>query len=171
MKNKNKFYILKFSLYTLLLLALYVLQTVPGLFVVLGQKPIWVIPAAIAIAMLEGEFVGGIFGVLAGILCDMGGFSLFGFNAFFIGVFCIAAGLLIIYMMRCNLPNCLLFTGTVLLFRGSIEYLFAYGMWGYENVWKVYVYTVLPVVAYSTAIAPLVYFAVRGIHRRFALVL
>lgn len=171
MKNKKKIYIAKFTVYALLLLLLYVLQTVPGLFVLYGAKPIWVVPAAVAIAMLEGEFAGGFYGVLAGILCDMGGFSLFGFNAFVVGILCVVTGLLVIYLMYCNLPNCLFFTLIILLVRGSLEYLFAYGIWGYENAWKVYAYFILPVTLYSVLITPLAYWLVRGIHNRFALIL
>ena len=77
----------KYAAYAMILLVLYVLQTTPGLFVVYGAKPMLVVPAAIAIAMHEGELVGGLFGALAGLLCDMGSSMLFGFNGLFIAFF------------------------------------------------------------------------------------
>ena len=167
MNNTKYLRFFKHTAYVLLLLVLYVLQTVPGLFVIYGTKPILVVPAAIAIAMLEGEFVGGVYGAVAGLLCDMGGFSLFGFNGFVITVCCVAAGLLIIYLLRCNLWNCLLLVLVTLLLRGSVEYVFSYGMWGYEGVWKIYVYRVLAVVAYSVAVTPAIYFLTAKLHNGF----
>lgn len=168
MNNTARLNILKHTIYVVLMMMLYVLQTVPGLFVIGGVKPILLVPAAISIAMMEGEFVGGIYGALAGLLCDTGGFLLFGFNGFVLTLCCVASGLLVIYLMRCNLLACLLFAFITLFIRGSIEYLFAYGMWNYENAWLIYRNRTLPVVAYSTvAVVPLFYLF-RALSRRFA---
>ena len=170
-------FLLKHAVYTLLLLLFYVLQTTPGFLAIHGIMPIWVAPAAIAIAMLEGEFVGGLYGAVAGLLCDSGavprpaggGSALFGFHGFFLTLLCVAAGLLVIYMMRCNLLSCILFVLVGIALQNSVEFLFAYGMWGHENVWKLYLYGTLPVVIYSVAITPLPFWVVRWVHRKFEL--
>lgn len=177
MKSQMPVHIFKHTVYTLLLLLLYVLQTTPGFLAVYGVKPIWVASAAISISMFEGEFTGGIYGAVAGLLCDSGsvprlaggGSTLFGFNGFFLTIFCVIAGLLVIYMMRCNLLSCILFVFVSMAIWNSVEFLFAYGMWGHENVWKLYVYGTLPVVAYSVVTAPLSFWTVRWIHRKFEL--
>jgi hypothetical protein len=133
-----------------------------------------VIPAAICIAMFEGEFVGGIYGASAGLLCDAaavprqtGGSVLFGMSGFLLCALCVAVGLLIIYLLRCNLLGCMLFVAAITLALGSLEFLCAYGMWGHENGWKIYVYHNLPVVGYTLLVTPLLFFAIRGIHNRF----
>ncbi len=167
MNNTRYLYSIKHAVYALLLLLLYVLQTVPGLFVLFGAKPLLVIPAAIAIAIMEGEFVGGMYGAFAGLLCDMGGFSLFGFNAFFVSLCCIFAGLLVIYLMHGNLRACLLFVLLTALFCKSLEYLFAFGMWHLESAWKIYLYSVLPMVVYTALAAIPIYYLVRGFYTRF----
>lgn len=77
--NKAKVYAVKYCSYVLILLALYVLQTTPGFLSVFGIKPNLVIPAVVCIAMVEGEFVGGLLGALGGWLLDLGAFSVFGF--------------------------------------------------------------------------------------------
>lgn len=178
MKSTKTIQILKHVVYALLLALFYVAQTTPGLFVIAGVKPMWVVPVAIAIAMYEGEFVGGIYGAAAGLLCDAGtvpraggGAVLFGFNGFFVCLFCIAAGLLIIYLLRCNLLGCMLFVAVTMLARGSLEFLFAYGMWGHENVWKLYVYYTIPVIVYTLVITPLVFWSVGKIFRKFEIML
>lgn len=167
MNNTAKLRFIKHVLYVLLMLTLYVLQTVPGLFEIYGVKPILAISAAVSISMFEGEFTGGIYGVLAGLLCDMGGFSLFGFNGFFVGICCIASGLLVVHLMRCNLLSCLLFVLITVFIRGSIEYFFAYGMWRYPNAVMIYWNDTLPTVAYSTVAAIPVYGIFRSLYRRF----
>lgn len=159
--------IAKHVLYTLIILLLYTLQTTPGLFVIMGAKPMLVFPAAIAIAMLEGEFVGGIYGAFAGLLCDLSGSLLFGFNGLVLAVFCIAAGLLVIYLMHSNTGGAVLFVFVTMLVRGGIEYLFGYGMWGYENVWKVFSGHILPVILYTVAVTPLIFWLLRRLCRRF----
>jgi cell shape-determining protein MreD len=170
--NNTKYItILRHAVYCLLFLILYVVQTVPGLFVIRGIKPIWVIPAAIALAMFEGEFIGGIYGAAAGLLCDIGGFLLFGFNGFLTCVYCIAVGLLVIYLMRCNMLGCMMFVFIFMLLRGSLEFLFLYGMWGYDDVWRIYVNQTLPTVLFSTLISPIVFYSMRGVFRRFERVL
>jgi len=152
--------------YGLALLVLYVLQTTPGLFVIFGAKPMLVVPAAIAIAMHEGEFVGGWYGAFAGLLCDMGGNMLFGFSGLLLTFFCVGTGLLVTHLMHSNIWNSILFTFIAMLAMGSLEFLFGYGMWGLPNVWMIYVYRTLPLIAYTTVVAPLLFWLMRGIYRR-----
>ena len=156
----------KYTVYALVLLVLYVLQTTPGLFVVFGAKPMLVVPAAIAIAMCEGEFIGGWYGAFAGLLCDIGSSLLFGFNGFLLTFFCVGAGLLVTHLMHCNFWNAMLFTFIAIMAMGSLEFLFGYGMWRLDYVWMIYVYRTLPMIAYTTAVSPLLFWLMRGIYRR-----
>ncbi|MCL2056913.1 MAG: rod shape-determining protein MreD [Oscillospiraceae bacterium] len=153
--------------YSALFFALYIVQATPGLFEFSGAKPIWVIPCAIALAMFEGEFLGGVYGAAAGLLCDMGSFLLFGFNGFLTCVFCIAVGLLVIYLMRCNLASCFLFCAVFMMARGGLEFFFGYGMWGYDDAGMVFFSGTLPVAVFSAAITPAVYFTVKALHNKF----
>ena len=92
--EKKKFFAcFRYVVYTVIFFLFYVLQNTPSLFSVRGIKPILLIPAAVVFAMYEGEFIGGIFGALAGMLCDMGGFFLFGFDAILTLVFSAVSGL------------------------------------------------------------------------------
>lgn len=168
MTNSKTTLVLRHVFYSLLLLVLYVVQTTPGLLVIGGVKPLLVIPAAVAIAMCEGEFVGGIYGAVAGIFCDVAGTSMFGFNGLFICLFCIGAGLAVIYLLRNNLLGCLLFVLATLLVRGSVEFLFAYGMWGHEHVGRLYARYTLPTIFFTLLLTAPVYLLIRRVHRRSA---
>jgi len=158
----------KYAVYALVLLILYVLQTTPGLFAIRGITPILVVPAAIAIAMHEGELAGGFYGALAGLFCDMSGRVLFGFNGLFISFFCVVAGLLVIHLMHSNLRNCILFVAGTMLATSSLEFFFGYGIWGHENAWRIYVFLTLPTVLYTVIVSPLLFLIVRKFHRKAA---
>lgn len=156
MTSKRHLIFLKYFTYVVLILLLYVLQTTPRLFSIADVKPNLLIPAAICISMHEGEFTGGILGALAGLLCDLGSFTIFGFNGILVMAGCVAAGLLTIYLMQLKIVNALLLGGGVLLLRGLLEYFFYFQMWGYDAAWRVLVFSTLPTVVYSiVAILPL----------------
>ena len=155
------------GLYIALFLLLYIWQSTPGFLAIDGSKPLWVLPAAIAVALWEGETVGGLYGAFAGLLCDISGPLVFGFNGFLTCLACIAVGLLVAYFVRCNLLSCLLFAAAFVFLRGHLEFLFAFGMWGYDNVWRLYVSRALPTMAYTVAVSPLLYLLFRTLHRYF----
>ena len=167
MNEKLRLRIAQQGVYVLLLGVLYVLQTTPGFLQVGGVRPNLVVPAAICIAMLEGEFLGGVYGALAGVLCDLGGMSIFGFNGIILLAAGVAAGLAFIYLLRPCLANFLLVTLGALAARGLLDYFFNYYMWGYRQVWRVLALEILPVVAYSTLLAPLPYLLCRWVYGRF----
>lgn len=162
MTNRRHIWFFKYFSMVVLLLLLYVLQTTPRLFLVAGVKPILVVPAAVCIAMFEGELVGGIMGAVAGLLCDLASFTIFGFNGLIILACCVAVGLLTIYLTQLKLLNALLLGFGVLLLRGLLEYFFYYQIWGYEGSGRILLFSTLPTVLYSTlAIIPLYYLAKR----------
>lgn len=179
MNSTRKIVFLKHFTYTMIVIFLYIFQTTPVFLSIMGVKPVLVVPAAILIAMFEGEFTGGIYGALAGLLCDINiiprvdgrGSLLFGFNGFMICTLCIAVGLLTIYLLRCNLFSCMLFVTLSMLILESLSFLFAHGMWGYENVHKVYTHYILPGIGYTLAVTPLIFWLFRGTFKRFELAL
>ena len=168
MNEQKKWLTIKYSLYTVLIILLYVLQSTPGFLLIFDVKPNLAVPAAICIAMREGEFVGGLYGAFAGALCDLGGPYIFGLNAIIFLIAGTAAGLLVIYMLRPGVINFVFLTAGALFTRSLLDYLFHYAMWEYENVWMVLVYHLLPGVLYSAAVSPLCYFAANSIYKYFA---
>jgi len=156
--EKKKFFsCFRFFVYALIFLLLYVLQNTPSLFSICGIKPILLIPAAVVFAMYEGEFIGGIFGALAGMFCDMSGFFLFGFDAILTLVFSVVSGLLVIYLLRRNIRNSILLVFLFMTVRCSLTYFFMYQMWNYEGVSSIFWDSTVWVIVYSSALTP-VYF-------------
>ena len=70
--------ILKWAVYSFVLLLLYTLQASPALFSIHGIKPVFVIPMAVSVALFENEAGAGAFGLAAGLLWDFSAGKLFG---------------------------------------------------------------------------------------------
>lgn len=167
MTRKTGVYVQKYMVYVLVVLIAFVLQETPALFSIFGIKPLLVVPAAVCIAMFEGEFAGGLIGAFAGILCDMGGITIFGFNGLIMLVSCAVCGLIIIFWLRRNVLSALLLCSVVLLIRASLEYFVCIAMWGYEGMGYYYLRYTLPCVIYSSVASPFIFFAVKKIHEKF----
>lgn len=92
----SRYNIPKWVLYSLVVVALAVLQlqvgALPRLF---NVTPIFLIPAVISLSIFENETAGGIFGIVAGLLWDTGTGHAFGFNALFLMIMGLAAGLFV----------------------------------------------------------------------------
>jgi len=164
MIRETRLRVQKMSIYALFLLLLYVLQTTPGFLTFWGAKPLLVLPLVVSIAMLEGELVGGLFGLAAGILCDTSAITIFGINSLIYMSACVGIGLLVIYYMQPSRMNSLIFTAIVLIFRQLFEYFFYYVMWDYEDISIILLRHMLPVVLLTLLTTPLMFWIVQKVH-------
>ncbi len=122
---------LKALLYAVLSLVLYVLQaavfTRLSLF---GVKPLILPVAVVCIALFEGSFIGGIFGLVCGVLCDFtmsDTLVLFTVSLTLIGF---GVGILSELVLARGFPSCMLCSAAVLLicaFLQSFRLLFFFG--------------------------------------------
>lgn len=167
MIRETKLHIQKMTIYGTALLLLYVLQTTPGFLTFWGAKPLLVLPLVVSLAMMEGELVGGLFGLAAGILCDTSAITIFGINSLIYMAACVAIGLIVIYYMQPSCTNSLIFTGLVLLFRQLFEFFFYYVMWDYEDISIILLRHMLPMVLLTLLTTPLMYHFVRLIHGHY----
>ncbi len=158
----------KWGLYALIAFVLYILQVTPNVFVFWGVKPDFLLPCAVGVALLEGDFRGGLFAVVCGLLYDMAFTRLFGFNGLLFLTVCVCIGLLSLYYFRPNLINFLLFSVTAMLLVYSVNFVFKYLIWGYSGAGMYYVRSVLLCAAWSLLFSPAIYFALRSIHRRLS---
>lgn len=46
-------------------------RSTPGLFSLWGIKPVWVLPLAVVLSAYEGEYIGALYGMLAGLLWEL----------------------------------------------------------------------------------------------------
>lgn len=167
MKNKTIKLVIKYAMYVTGMVLLFVIQSIPNFIMIFGVKPNLVVAAAIAIAVYEDEFLGGLFGALAGLLCDLGGFSIFGFNSIIFLISGVITGLLIIYMLRPTVINYMLLLAGAMLTRGLLDYLLNFFMWGYPGSEKLLYAQILPSVLYTAAAGIPLFWLYGWLHRGF----
>lgn len=167
MYRKIIIHLLKHGVYLCLLLLFYVVQTNPYFFSFWGIKPLLVVPLAVVIAMQEGEFAGAWYGAAAGALCDLSMTKLFGLNAILLMLCCVAIGLAIIYLVQLSPLNALLLTGTAMLVKDLFNYYFYYAMWGYEQVYLIFIGNMLPELVFTLGAEVLIYWMLTRIKAKF----
>lgn len=164
--RKNQ--ILKHLFYSLLLLALYIIQTTPHLLAVGGVKPMTTIGGVVAIALLEKEEVGAVYGIIGGLLCDVSGFVLFGFNTLMLFIWCVIIGLLATHYLKPRLITYMLLVAAVTFSVLGLQFVFIYGIWGLQSLVYLFMQNVAWITLYTLLISPLIYFAYTRINTRFS---
>ena len=84
------------------------------------------------ISMFEGELAGAVIGIVGGLFWDTAADKLLGFNAIIMMVICVSAALLVMYLVRVNVWNALLFVFAGALLQGLIDFFFYYLIWDYD---------------------------------------
>ena len=165
--NRAIIYILKHSFFVGVFFILYLIQYSPNLLFVMGIKPNLLICMCIAISMHNDEFIGGIYGTIAGIFLDIHSSTLFGFNSILLLILCVGIGLVVIYYMKNSLKNFFLFVTGVSAVRAITIYFFDYIIWDYEYSWIILVRSFIPSIIYTVIVCPVAYFAVKRINTYF----
>ncbi len=166
-EKKRRILTIKHLSYVGIILLSYILGSTPGLLTFYGTSPNLMIPLVTVIAMYEGEFAGGMYGALSGLLWDSSAFTLFGIGGMFYLLAGVIIGLLIIYLLQNSLKNALLLSAAVALLHGVMTYSFLYGMWGYEGSYLILINKTLPSVLYTSLLTWPAYYAIGKIHRHF----
>lgn len=162
-----RLFIIKNVIYTVLVLMCYILQETPRLLVVGNVRPIVVISAVTAIAMNEGEFSGGLFGLFGGVLCDTAAFHIFGVAPiFFLTLGCVC-GLLVIYLIQPNVRTAFILSGGFALVYGVVAHYLIYGLWGYAGANRLLFIRTLPCAVYTALWGMVAFVFVRWINERF----
>ena len=152
---QKRFIYFKHIFYLLLFILVYVLQTTPKLFEIWGIKPLLVVPLAITVSVYEGDFTGGLYGILAGIFCDMSAHTYFGFNAILMLIFCTLCGIVTVLFIRQSGINVMLLSAGALFLRGLLEHFFYYALWGYEDIGWIFLRQVILGSIYTALFTPL----------------
>ncbi|MEG1932314.1 MAG: rod shape-determining protein MreD [Pygmaiobacter sp.] len=168
-RKRNLTIAAKHGCYLLTLFFAYVLQTVPGLFSIGGIKPVLLVPLAITIAAFEGEFVGALYGMLAGLLWEIAaGRTIGGFSILLLAL-CFVCGVSVALYLRRTVLNLSLLSAGCLLLLCSSDFIFSYWLQGYSGIAGVYFLRMLPTVCYSAALTFFYFHLVRRISAVFAL--
>lgn len=155
--------LIRYLAYVLELLLLFMIQETPGFLpAVAGVRPVLLLPAAVSIAMFEGEVPALAFGVAAGLLCDFGLSGTLGFHALVLGVLCFFVSHISRSFFQLNLFTAC-FTGvwTIALAVGA-QWLFLY-YFSYSQPGYAFVHHYAPKYGYTLLFLPLLYLLNRAL--------
>ena len=158
---------IRWTAYGLLILLFSLIQSLPhGLPRIAGVLPVLMVPLTGCIAMQVGPVGGAVAGAAAGFLWDLYASSrLLGFNALLLLIIGCFSGLLVRLLIRNNLLSALLLVTGSLLVQGLSDWCFNFVLFKEEELLFLLLYDVLPAMAYTLVLSPLVYGLVYGITR------
>lgn len=166
-RERTKILVMKWALYSLLLLVATTIQTAPGLLAIGEVRPVLILTVCIAVAIYEGEYPGAAFGAISGLLWDYTAGRISGLFALLLLVLCFAAAVLVQLYLRVNTMNGVLVNAAAALVLLSTDFMFFFIMPGYANAGTRYLNVVLPMVVFTAALSPFALLAVRAIHQKF----
>jgi rod shape-determining protein MreD len=165
-RKRTRRQVQKWVAYWLLLLLCTVLQTTPGLLQFGQAKPLFILPLCVAVAVYEGEFAGGLFAVVGGLMWDYVAGRTVGLLALFLLVLCFFLSIGVQLYLKNSLWNLTVLGGASALLILSIDWLFFCYMQGYSGSMARYVWYVLPSAALSMPVEAVLCMAVRAISER-----
>lgn len=155
---------LRWLCYSLVLLLFYLWEVAP---LIRGWCPLLIIPLATAVAMFEGEFAAGIFGVFCGFMLDIASGTLIGFSSLWLLAACPTISLLgQFWLKRSWVTHLVMNTITVILICG-LDFLFLHWVWERELSGISFVHSLLPAYLWAIILSLPVYLLVRLISGRF----
>lgn len=129
------------------------------------MKPVILIPAAVCIAVRNGQIASAVTGAACGFLIDISCGKLFGYNAVILAFFCIAVSLSFELWLRERFINIFIVSAAVSLICALLDYKFYYEIWNYENTEKIFSSVTVPVWIYTVISTVFVYLIIKLINR------
>lgn len=155
---------LRWLCYSLVLLLFYLWEVAP---LIRGWCPLLIIPLATAVAMFEGEFAAGVFGVFCGFMLDIASGTLIGFSSLWLLAACPTISLLgQFWLKRSWVTHLVMNTITVILICG-LDFLFLHWVWERELSGISFVHSLLPAYLWAIVLSLPVYLLVRFISMSF----
>lgn len=165
-KPERRNLIIKWALYLLLLILIFVYSTTQYTHSSI-PKPLLFLPLALCISSQESEMPSAASGLVCGFFMDAACNKLFGFNALILMTLCLFTCLLFLYLLRQNIINVLMLSAGAVLIQGSLDFLFFYVIWRYEDLGFLFVRHFLPQMGLTLLMTLPMYFLVRWIGLRF----
>lgn len=159
--------VIKWSIYYLILLVLFALQTTPRFLEIAGVKPILVISLMICVCMFENILPSAIFSAMTGLFWDVTSDKMLGFNAIIFLCIGTAIALFCVYFLHTKLVNSVMFCAIVAFTQGFIDYFFYYLIWNKENSELILASAIIPTALYSIIFAVPFFYIVRAISFKF----
>lgn len=161
----NRFNFIKNTAYSLEILICFVIQSNPMFSLELfGGRPVLMLPAALTIAIFEGEVPAIAFGVIAGLLADSGYSGPVGYYAIMLAITCYIVSVLMENYIRTNHFTAILIGVIGIPLMIFLQFVLFYIAMGYDSAWEYFLAHYLSRMIYTTALVPVFY----GVNRYIA---
>lgn len=163
---ERKFRIIRYFLYAVELVTLFVIQGTPYLVPELfGGRPVLIIVAVLSIAMFEPKMTALFFGLAGGLLIDIGNGGVIGFFAILLTVLCYLTSHLTLDVIKTSLLTAMLISGAAVFSVLSLHFLFFYVLPNYGENGYFFTHHYLSRIVYTIVLTPIFY----GINKTLAL--
>ncbi len=159
----------RYLIYALIILLAHIFQNTLCVFPQIASvRPVLLISVAVCISMFEGELVGAVAGLFAGVLWDTVTVTADGYNALYLTVACAVCGVLLRVFMRNNIITYVIMNSAI-----TVIYLVSYVLFfitarGIDGGVRLFMRYYLPMGIYSLALTPLWYLLIRTLNRKFS---
>ena len=159
----------RYLMYALIIFLAHILQNIVPVFPESASaRPILLIPVAVCIAMFEGELVGAVAGIFAGILWDTVTVTADGYNALYLMIACAVCGVLLRIFMRNNIITYFIMNSSIMFIYLVSYVLFFITARGIDGAGQIFFRYYLPMGIYSFILTPLWYYLIRAVYRKFS---
>ena len=114
-----------------------------------GVTPLMIFPVVVCIAMIDGDLAGSIFGLIAGVLCDINSYNFLCYHAIMFLITGLVCGLLVTHLMQNNLRAAFVLTAGALIFNLFFDWLFNVAFISDGNLFKSLFDFTIPVIFYT----------------------
>jgi hypothetical protein len=166
--RQTRILILKHLSFILLIVVLSVVQGAPSLLKWKAVCPIPLVACSTAIAIREGPFEGGLYGLLAGIITDTWAFHFLGLASLIFLSLGVAAGVLTRLLLHSSYTSAALISAAAAFFYGFLAHQFIFSLWGYEGSQILYWQSLLPSSLFTGVWGVVLFWAVGAIGKRFS---
>ncbi len=154
----DRFRVVKYTAYVLEIIIVYVIQSTPGLIPeVFGGKPIMLIPVAITIALFEREVSAVVFGVICGLITDMGYSGAVGYYGIVLAITCFVVSNLMENYIKTNMLTVMIIATISVPIIVFIQFAFYYIFVGYTDIWGFFVRHYVSRIIYTWVFTPVFY--------------
>ena len=164
--KKNLRAVVKWFIYSLLLIILFVISQTPNVLSFFGVRAVLILPLTLLVAIFEGEFAGGIYAACAGMLWGCSADMVFGYYSIILLVLAVACALIAQYGLSVSLFSSLLLSAGSAVILFLLDFFFQYAIWGYSGLSALFVRSVLPTATVTILFTIPLYFVVKFVSTR-----
>lgn len=157
---------LRWSIYTAIMLLIFVLMQTPGFFAINGIKPLLLIPLVVCISIFEKELAGGIFAILTGLVWATSSTFIFGIHSIILFICCVFCGVMTTYYLQTTLLTSLVLCSASNIFYFLVEFYFRYYIWNPTGLLKLVTSVFIPTFIYTIVTTPLFYYLIKFLHKK-----